>query len=170
MMIRIPTTSPKKHYLTEPSPAAMSSKNSYRMQNGLRRGLRSCNLKLNTKQPPLLLPRNAKPFHGEKPTKITSSTADLSATRASAICLVKRTHCSSTTSCTALENLPGISIFKRDADNQVYRTYSVFGSALLELVQYNFMFDLTPEGRPEGAPEMSFLKHKDAYQFPGRVF
>ena len=68
------------------------------------------------------------------------------------------------------ENLPGISIFKRDADGQVYHTYSVFGSALLEFVQYNFMFDLTPEGRPEGAPEMSFLKHKDAYQFPGGVY
>jgi len=32
------------------------------------------------------------------------------------------------------------------------------------------MFDLTPEGRPEGAPEMSFLKHKDAYQFPGEIY
>jgi hypothetical protein len=29
---------------------------------------------------------------------------------------------------------------------------------------------LTPEGRPEGAPEMSFLKHKDAYQFPGGIY
>ena len=68
------------------------------------------------------------------------------------------------------ENLPGVSIFKRDADGQVYHTYSRFGSALLELVQYNFMFDLTPEGRPEGAPEMSFLKHKDAYKFPGGIY
>jgi predicted dithiol-disulfide oxidoreductase (DUF899 family) len=68
------------------------------------------------------------------------------------------------------ENLPDISIFKRHADGQVYHTYSVFGSALLELVQYNFIFDLTPEGRPEGAPEMSFLKHKDAYQFPGGIY
>ena len=42
------------------------------------------------------------------------------------------------------ENLPGISIFKRDADGQVYHIYSVFGSALLEFVHYNFMFDLTP--------------------------
>jgi hypothetical protein len=29
---------------------------------------------------------------------------------------------------------------------------------------------LTPEGRPEGAPEMSFLKHKDAYQFAGGIY
>ena len=106
------------------------------MQNGLRRGLRSCNLKQNTKQQPLLLPRNAKPFHGEA----------------------------------GPEDLPGVSIFKRDADGQVYHTYSVFGSALLELVQYNFMFDLTPEGRSEAAPEMSFLKHKDAYQFPRGIY
>ena len=106
------------------------------MQNGLRRGLRSCSLKQNTKQPPSLLLRNAKPFRGEA----------------------------------GPENLPGVSIFKRDADGQVYHTYSVFGSALLELVQYNFMFDLTPEGRPEGAPEMSFLKHKDAYRFPGGIY
>jgi len=41
---------------------------------------------------------------------------------------------------------------------------------LLEQVQDNFMFDLTPEGRPEGAPEMSFLKHKDAYRFPGGIY
>ena len=68
------------------------------------------------------------------------------------------------------ENLPGTSIFKRDAEGQVYHTYSVFGTALLELVQYNFMFDLTPEGRPAGAPEMSFLKHRDAYQFPDGVY
>jgi len=93
-------------------------------------------LKQNTKQPPSLLPRNAKPFHGEA----------------------------------GPENLPGVSIFKRDADGHVYHTYSVFGSALLELVQYNFMFDLTPEGRSEAAPEMSILKHKDAYQFPGGIY
>ena len=68
------------------------------------------------------------------------------------------------------ENLPGISIFKRNADGQVYHTDSVFCSALLEFVQYNIMFDLTPEGRPEGAPEMPFLKHKDAYQFPGGIY
>ena len=98
--------------------------------------MRSCNLKQNTKQQPLLLPRNAKPFHGEA----------------------------------GPEDLPGVSIFKRDADGQVYHTYSVFGSALLELVQYNFMFGLTPEGRPEGAPEMSFLKHKDDNQFPGEIY
>jgi predicted dithiol-disulfide oxidoreductase (DUF899 family) len=93
-------------------------------------------LKQNTKQQPLLLPRNAKPFHGEA----------------------------------GPEDLPGVSIFKRDVDGQVYNTYSVSGSALLELVQYNFMFDLTPEGRPGGAPEMSFLRHKDAYQFPGGIY
>ncbi|RJU80458.1 MAG: DUF899 domain-containing protein [Candidatus Poseidoniales archaeon] len=68
------------------------------------------------------------------------------------------------------DNLPGISIFKRDAHGQVYHTYSVFGTALLELVQYNFMFDLTPDGRPAGAPELSFLKHKDAYEYPGEVY
>jgi predicted dithiol-disulfide oxidoreductase (DUF899 family) len=94
-------------------------------------------LKPNTKQPPLLLPKNVKPWPGGEAGQ---------------------------------ENLPGISIFKRHADGQVYHTYSVFGSALLELVQYNFIFDLTPEGRPEGAPEMSFLKHKDAYQFPGGIY
>ena len=52
----------------------------------------------------------------------------------------------------------------------MYHTYSVFGTALLELVECNFMFYLTPEGRPAGAPEMSFLKHKDAYQFPDGVY
>jgi predicted dithiol-disulfide oxidoreductase (DUF899 family) len=68
------------------------------------------------------------------------------------------------------ENPPGISISKRDADGQVYHTYSVFGTALLELVQYNLMFDLMPKVRPAGAPEMSFLKHKDAYEYPGGVY
>ena len=57
-----------------------------------------------------------------------------------------------------------------DADGQVYHTYLVFGTDLLELVQYNFMFDFTPEGRPAGAPEMSFLRHKDAYEYPGGIY
>ena len=67
-------------------------------------------------------------------------------------------------------NLPGVSIFKKGEDGTVYHTYSVFGSAMLELVQYNFIFDLTPQGRPVGAPPMPFLKHKDAYPFPGGVY
>ena len=64
-------------------------------------------------------------------------------------------------------NLPGISIFKKDSDGNVYHTYSIYGSHLLEYVQYNFMFDLTPDGRPLGKPEMPFLTHKDLYDFPG---
>jgi predicted dithiol-disulfide oxidoreductase (DUF899 family) len=63
-------------------------------------------------------------------------------------------------------NLPGISIFKKDDAGNVYHTYSVYGTYLLEFVQYNFMFDLTPDGRPLGSPEMSFLKHKDKYPYP----
>ena len=57
-----------------------------------------------------------------------------------------------------------------DADGQVYHPCSEFGTALLELVQYNFMFDLTLEGRPDGAPEMLFLKHKDTYDYPDGVY
>ena len=64
------------------------------------------------------------------------------------------------------QNLPGVSIFKKDAEGIVYHTYSVYGSHLLELVQYNFMFDITPDGRPAGRPEMPFLKHKDQYEYP----
>ena len=64
------------------------------------------------------------------------------------------------------QNLPGVSIFKKDAEGIVYHTYSVYGSHLLELVEYNFMFDITPDGRPSGKPEMPFLKHKDQYEYP----
>jgi len=67
-------------------------------------------------------------------------------------------------------NLPGISIFKLGDDGEVYHTYSAFGPELLELVQYNFMFDLTSKGRPEGTPPMSFLKHKDTYPYPGGIY
>ena len=42
-------------------------------------------------------------------------------------------------------------------------------AATIELAK-NFMFDLTSEGRPAGAPEMSFLKHKDVYEYPGGVY
>ena len=42
------------------------------------------------------------------------------------------------------QNLPGVSIFKKDAEGIVYHPYPVYGSHLLELFQYNFMFYLTP--------------------------
>ena len=53
-----------------------------------------------------------------------------------------------------------------DFDNDDLCPSWLYRNFWLELVQYNFMFDITPDGRPPGSPEMPFLKHKDQYEYP----
>jgi predicted dithiol-disulfide oxidoreductase (DUF899 family) len=67
------------------------------------------------------------------------------------------------------EELPGTSVFYRDAGGEVFHTYSSYarGDDIL-LGTYNFL-DLTPKGRDEGglAYTMSWVRHYDRYGAPG---
>ncbi len=60
------------------------------------------------------------------------------------------------------EETPGISVFFKDDDGQIYRTYSTYSRGLdMMLNAYHYM-DLTPKGRNEEYP-MSWLKRNDSY-------
>lgn len=61
---------------------------------------------------------------------------------------------------------PGVSVFYKDDDGQVYHTYSTYGRGVEVMMHtYNFL-DLTPLGRNEaGLPyTMAWVRHHDRYQ------
>lgn len=61
------------------------------------------------------------------------------------------------------EEQPGLSVFVKDADGRIFRTYSSYERGLdLLLGTYNLL-DLTPKGRDE-EHGMSWVKHHDKYQ------
>lgn len=63
------------------------------------------------------------------------------------------------------EELPGVSVFSRDASDQVYHTYSSYarGNEIL-LGTYGYL-DLVPKGRDEAdlSPPMAWVRHHDQY-------
>lgn len=65
------------------------------------------------------------------------------------------------------EELPGVSVFTRDAGGAVFRTYSTYGSGSDLLVgAYNFL-DMTPNGRNENGPAFDltdWVRLKDRYE------
>ncbi|RYG23514.1 DUF899 domain-containing protein [bacterium] len=61
------------------------------------------------------------------------------------------------------EEQPGLTVFFKDADGQIYRTYSTYERGLDLLIgAYNFL-DLTPKGRNETGP-MSWMRFHDRYE------
>ena len=59
--------------------------------------------------------------------------------------------------------MPGISVFYKNADGQVFHTYSCYERGLdMTNAGYHFL-DLTPKGRDEGEGNMKWLRHHDAY-------
>ncbi|AIE84463.1 DUF899 domain-containing protein [Fimbriimonas ginsengisoli] len=61
------------------------------------------------------------------------------------------------------EEQPGLSVFTKDADGNIYRTYSSYERGLDLLIgAYNYL-DLTPKGRNETGP-MSWLNFHDRYE------
>jgi predicted dithiol-disulfide oxidoreductase (DUF899 family) len=67
-----------------------------------------------------------------------------------------------------LSDLPGISVFYRDADGSIYRTYSTYARGV-EMVNaaYHYL-DLLPKGRDEeGQRPMSWLRLRDEYDVSG---
>ncbi|UHQ24724.1 thioredoxin family protein [Lysobacter sp. 5GHs7-4] len=61
---------------------------------------------------------------------------------------------------------PGISVFYRDADGQVFHTYSRYGRGVEVMMHTYALLDLTPKGRDEDALEftMAWVRHHDRYE------
>ena len=63
------------------------------------------------------------------------------------------------------EEGPGLSVFAKDADGNIFHTYSSYGRGLdILLGAYNFL-DMVPKGRDEGglAFSMAWVRHHDKY-------
>jgi predicted dithiol-disulfide oxidoreductase (DUF899 family) len=62
------------------------------------------------------------------------------------------------------EEMPGLSVFARDADGAIYRTYSTYARGLDPLIGTYNLLDLVPKGRDEDAASpMSWVRHHDRY-------
>ena len=65
------------------------------------------------------------------------------------------------------EELPGISVFYRDASGQIFHTYSTYARGLDRIIGANHFLDLTPKGRNERAPDgkmVGWVKRHDQYE------
>jgi predicted dithiol-disulfide oxidoreductase (DUF899 family) len=64
------------------------------------------------------------------------------------------------------EEAPGVSVFYKDADGVIYRTYSAYARGLEGILGVYTLLDLAPKGRDEdGLPwPMAWVKHHDRYE------
>ena len=63
-----------------------------------------------------------------------------------------------------VDEMPGLSVFARGADDEIYRTYSTYSRGLDPLINTYNLLDLTPQGRHEDpAAPMSWVRHHDRY-------
>ena len=66
-----------------------------------------------------------------------------------------------------MEEGPGLSVFYKDGDGQIYHTYSTYGRGLdILLTAYNYL-DMTPKGRDEAEMKphpMAWVRHHDRYE------
>jgi predicted dithiol-disulfide oxidoreductase (DUF899 family) len=69
-----------------------------------------------------------------------------------------------------LEEAPGLSVFARAANGDVFHTYSTYGRGLEQLIGTYTLLDLVPKGRAED-PEatMSWVRYHDRYDQPADV-
>ena len=65
-----------------------------------------------------------------------------------------------------IEELPGLSVFARDAAGTVYHTYSTYSRGLDLLIGAYNLLDLVPKGRDEASLEstMSWVRYHDRYE------
>jgi len=62
------------------------------------------------------------------------------------------------------DELPGISVFYKDEEGNVFHTYSAYARGLDNLMGTHHFLDLTPKGRCEdGPPGSGWLRHHDKY-------
>lgn len=61
--------------------------------------------------------------------------------------------------------MPGISVFEKDADGNVLHTYSSYGRGLESFLSVYQLLDIVPKGRDEGdlSYGMSWVRHHDKY-------
>lgn len=62
--------------------------------------------------------------------------------------------------------MPGVSIFYRDGDGEIFRTYSAYGRGAEQLIGAYSYLDLTPKGRNEAGPAFDltdWVRHHDKY-------
>ncbi len=67
----------------------------------------------------------------------------------------------------SIEELPGASVFYRDAGRTVYHTYSVYGRGDEEVLGAYMLLDITPKGRNETGPNynlMDWVQRHDEYE------
>ncbi len=64
------------------------------------------------------------------------------------------------------EEGPGLSVFQKDSDGQIYHTYSAFARGLDILVGTYNVLDLVPKGRDEEGltHTMAWVRHHDKYE------
>ena len=65
------------------------------------------------------------------------------------------------------EELPGISVFAKNAAGEVFHSYSSYGRGAEELITTYMVLDLTPKGRNENGPHhnlMDWVKRHDEYE------
>jgi predicted dithiol-disulfide oxidoreductase (DUF899 family) len=68
-----------------------------------------------------------------------------------------------------IEELPGYSVFAKDANGDVFHTYSSFGRGAEALLGTYALLDMTPKGREENGPThsmMDWVKRHDEYATP----
>lgn len=60
---------------------------------------------------------------------------------------------------------PGVSVFVRDEDEQIYHTYSAYARGLENFITAYHLLDIVPKGRDESefSYGMEWLRHKDRY-------
>ena len=66
----------------------------------------------------------------------------------------------------SMEELPGLSVFARGEDGDIYHTYSTYSRGLDILLGTYNLIDLVPKGRNEGGLEMpmNWVRHHDRYE------
>ena len=63
-----------------------------------------------------------------------------------------------------IRELPGLSVFLKDEQGEIYHTYSTFARGLDHFVTAYQYMDVTPKGRDEAeTPGMGWLRHHDRY-------
>lgn len=63
----------------------------------------------------------------------------------------------------SISDLPGVSVFFRDEDGEVFHTYSAYARGLDRLNTAYHYLDIVPRGRDEEDGNMSWLRRRDEY-------
>ena len=58
---------------------------------------------------------------------------------------------------------PGVSVFYKDENGDIFHTYSTYARGLDMLIGVYHLLDLVPKGRDEGGKGMEWLRHHDRY-------